>query len=143
MGWSHFVASHETGFTSVYIVKDVMLTLRAHHDSNYHDPEKWGRSWYSGQVSTAFPRKPARSEIRKGYVETRAKFTRNKGSWPAFWMLASDTEPTTATDAGGGEIDVFEFYGDAVTKFSSAPLTGQAKPEGLLNQASSVGRTST
>ncbi|WP_187278568.1 family 16 glycosylhydrolase [Methylobacterium sp. WL64] len=136
-GGAHFVTSHETGFTSVYIIKDGMLTLRAHHEPNYKDPENWGRTWYSGQVSTAFPRRPAASAIRKGYIETRAKFPRNKGSWPAFWVLAGDTEPTVATDAGGVEIDALEFYGDAITKFSSGAIywpgnTGRTAEPGKL-----------
>ena len=136
-GGAHFVTSHETGFTSVYIVKDGTLTLRAHHDPKYKDPENWGRTWYSGQVSTAFPRKPSPSAIRKGYIETRAKFPKNKGSWIGFWMLAGDTEPTTATDAGGVEIDAFEFYGDAISKFSSGAIywpgkTGRPSEPGKL-----------
>lgn len=114
-GGAHFVAAQEIGFASVYIVEDGTLTLRAHFDSHYKDPEGWGRTWYGGQVSTAFPRKLAPSAIRKGYIETRAKFPKNKGSWPGFWMLAGDTEP----DSGGVEIDGLEFYGDAITKFSS------------------------
>lgn len=121
-GGAHFVGAQEIGFSKVYIVKGGTLTLRAHHDAQFKDPEGWGRTWYGGQVSTAFPRKPAPSAIRKGYIETRAKFPRNKGSWPGFWMLAGDTEPTTASDPGGVEIDGFEFYGDAVTKFSSGAI---------------------
>ncbi|GJE40466.1 glycoside hydrolase family 16 protein [Methylobacterium persicinum] len=136
-GGAHFVTSHETGFTSVYIVKDGMLTLRAHHDPNYKDPENWGRTWYSGEVSTAFPRKPSPTAIRKGYIETRAKFPKNKGSWPAFWMLGNDTEPTKATDPGGIEIDALEFYGDSVGFFSSGAIywpgkTGNEAEKGQL-----------
>ena len=136
-GGAHFVGANETGFASVYIVKDGMLTLRAHHDPNYKDPENWGRTWYGGQVSTAFPRQPSPTAIRKGYIETRAKFTKNKGSWPGFWMLSSDTEPTTATDVGGVEVDALEFYGDAVTKFSSGAIywpgkTGRTAEPGQL-----------
>lgn len=121
-GGAHFVARNEIGFTNIYIMKDGTLTLRAHHDPNYKDPENWGRTWYSGEISTAFPRKASPSAIRKGYIETRAKFPKNKGSWPGFWMLAPDTEPTKATDAGGVEIDGVEFYGDAIKKFSSGVI---------------------
>ena len=136
-GGAHFVTAYETGFTSVYIVKDGMLTLRAHYDPEYKDPEKWGRKWYAGQVSTAFPRKPAPSAIRKGYIETRAKFPKNKGSWPGFWMFAGDTEPTSTGDPGGVEVDALEFYGDAATKFSSGAIywpgkTGKAIEPGKL-----------
>lgn len=136
-GGAHFVTAQETGFTSVYIVKDGTLTLRAHYDPKYKDPENWGRTWYGGEVSTAFPHKPAPSAIRKGYIETRAKFPRNKGSWPGFWMLGPDTEPTTAADPGGVEIDGLEFYGDAISKFSSGVIywpgkTGRPSEPGKL-----------
>lgn len=136
-GGAHFVAAQEVGFTSVYIVKDGMLTLRAHHDPTYEDPEKWKRTWYGGQISTAFPRKPSPSAIRTGYIETRAKFPKNKGSWPGFWMLSSDTEPTAATNPGGVEVDALEFYGDAPSKFSSGTVywpgnTGRPRDQGKL-----------
>ncbi len=136
-GGAHFVSAHEVGFTSVYIVKDGMLTLRAHHDPNYVDPENWKRTWYGGQISTAFPRKASPSAIRKGYIETRAKFPKNKGSWPGFWMLSPDTEPTTAKDPGGVEVDALEFYGDAPSKFSSGTVywpgtTGRPRDPGML-----------
>jgi beta-glucanase (GH16 family) len=136
-GGAHFVAAQEIGFASVYIVKNGMLTLRAHNDPHYKDPEGWNRKWYGGQISTAFPRRPAPSAIRKGYIETRAKFPRNKGSWPGFWMLAGDTEYPTSPDPGGVEIDALEFYGDAVNVFSSGVIdwpgkTGRPKETGRL-----------
>ncbi|MCJ2011950.1 family 16 glycosylhydrolase [Methylobacterium sp. J-076] len=118
-GGAHFVGANEVGFAKVYIVKDGMLTLRAHHDPAYKDPEKWGRTWYSGQVSSAFPNKRISAAIRTGYIETRAKFPKNKGSWPGFWMISADTGTPGAKDPGGTEADVFEFYGDAPGKFSS------------------------
>lgn len=136
-GGAHFVSVQDSRFPTVYLVKDGTLTLRAHHDPQFADPEHWGRTWYSGQVSTAFPDKPAPSAIRTGYIETRARFPRNKGSWPGFWMLAPDLEPTTAPDPGGVEIDGFEFYGDAVSKFSSGVIywpgkTGRPSEPGKL-----------
>ena len=117
-GGAHFVGSNEIGFNTIYIVKDGMLTLRAHYDAKYKDPENWGRTWYSGQITSAFPNGRVAASVRKGYIETRAKFPKNKGSWPAFWALASENAVAGVKDPGGTEVDVFEFYGDAPTKLS-------------------------
>ncbi len=37
-----FVSKDEPQFDEVYRVQDGVLRIRAHHDLNYQDPEKWG-----------------------------------------------------------------------------------------------------
>lgn len=47
---------------------------------------------------------------RYGYFECRAKLTRAKGCWPAFWLLSNGNQTGTTPATGGVEIDIFEYF---------------------------------
>jgi beta-glucanase (GH16 family) len=47
---------------------------------------------------------------RYGYFECRAKLTRAKGCWPAFWLLSNGNQTGSTPATGGVEIDIFEYF---------------------------------
>ncbi|MDF3056449.1 MAG: 1,3,4-beta-glycanase [Rariglobus sp.] len=67
--------------------------------------------------------------FKYGYAEGRFKLPPNRGSWPAFWMLANDPslgDPVKA-HAWPPEIDIFEFMGHWKKKFSGAVLVPKSE----------------
>lgn len=71
------------------------------------DPAQWGRELASGILASARVDGSGFS-ARFGYYEARILAPAGKGTWPAFWML--DTESVTKPAEGAGEVDV-ELYG--------------------------------
>ena len=75
-----------------HIVSDGTLKLRAKRESS------GGKSFTSGSI-----RSQSTVAFRYGRCEIRAKLTKQKGTWPAFWLMST---------SGGwpdcGELDVFE-----------------------------------
>ncbi|MCJ2125921.1 family 16 glycosylhydrolase [Methylobacterium sp. J-077] len=115
-GGAHFVGPNEPQFASVYHVGDGVLTITAHHDVAYQDPERWGRKWYSGHLSAGF--RDGRTSVaqRQGYFEARMKFPDVPGAWPGFWLLNvasidQTKQPITV------EEDVVEAYGHDVNSY--------------------------
>ena len=45
-----------------------------------------------------------------GYFECRARLTRTKGIWPAFWLLSRTNKDYSRPETHGAEIDIFEYY---------------------------------
>jgi beta-glucanase (GH16 family) len=45
-----------------------------------------------------------------GYFECKAKLTRVKGIWPAFWLQSSTNIENGSPDKSGAEIDIFEYF---------------------------------
>lgn len=109
-GGAYFVKQDDPRFKSVYHVEDGKLRIRAFHDPNFQDPSRWGRKWYSGQISSAFPGGRVTGAARKGYFVARMKMPDNPGAWSAFWMLNTQSI-NKALGKGAVEIDVVEAYG--------------------------------
>lgn len=88
-----------------FAVKDGVLAIEARKGAD-------GR-WRSGLLSSTDAKGNGFSQ-RYGYFETRMKLPKGPGVWPAFWLAS-------VPGLGDGvEIDVFEYYGVAPSRFSSA-----------------------
>lgn len=109
-GGAYFVKAGDPRFKEVYHLEDGKLRIRAFHDPNFQDPNRWGRKWYSGQISSAFPGGRATGAARKGYFVARMKMPDNPGAWSAFWMLNTQSI-NKSLGKGAVEIDVVEAYG--------------------------------
>ena len=75
-----------------HIVSDGTLKLRAKRESS------GGKSFTSGSI-----RSQGTVAFRYGRCEIRAKLTKQKGTWPAFWLMG-----TSGNWPNCGELDVFE-----------------------------------
>jgi beta-glucanase (GH16 family) len=120
---SYFVTSKPSDaalVSSVYIVADGVLTIRANHNAALRDPMGWNQKWYSGMISTAFPdgRNPS-ALFRQGYVEVRAKMPAGLGVWPAFWALNMRSMKPGGDPKGQIELDGLEYYGSQMTTLYS------------------------
>ena len=107
---SHFMTKDEALSDVFQLPMPSCLRIRAVHDDAYLDPEKWGRKWRSGLLSTAHAdgRKPT-AAFRRGYVEIRAILPLGKGMWPSMWAVSLG--PDGRGNAPNGlEIDGFEAY---------------------------------
>lgn len=109
-GGAYFVKQDDTRFKDVYHLEDGKLRIRAFFDPNFQDPNRWGRKWYSGQISSAFPRGRVIGAARKGYFVARMKMPGNPGAWSGFWMLNTQSINKTL-GKGAVEIDIVEAYG--------------------------------
>jgi beta-glucanase (GH16 family) len=118
---SYFVTSSPEDaklFPDVYIVKDGVLTIRAHFQQDFADPTHWGRKWYSGMIATAFSDgRPPSAAFRMGYVEIRQKFPAGKGVWPANWACNLKSQTAEGDPLGSIEVDGLEAYGVNMTIF--------------------------
>lgn len=109
-GGAYFVKQGDPQFKDVYHIEDGKLRIRAFHDPNFQDPSRWGRKWFSGQISSAFPGSRVTGAARRGYFVARMKMPDNPGAWSAFWMLNTQSI-NKALGKGAVEIDVVEAYG--------------------------------
>ncbi|MGY2051381.1 glycoside hydrolase family 16 protein [Methylobacterium sp. JK268] len=100
----------------VYGVFDGFLRLRARHCPDLQDPRGWGRTWVSGQLSSAFPDGLASGAFRTGHFEARMMLPAGPGAWSSFWLL-DQASIRAGEEAGAVEIDVFEGYGHATTSY--------------------------
>jgi beta-glucanase (GH16 family) len=83
------------------------------------------KSWTSGRLNSK-----DKAEFLYGRIETRLKFDElRNGTWPAFWMLegrireqpiANDNDIVGWPNPGAGEIDVWEWHGNAGNSFITA-----------------------
>jgi beta-glucanase (GH16 family) len=83
------------------------------------------KSWTSGRLNSK-----DKAEFLYGRIETRLKFNElRNGTWPAFWMLegrireqpfANDNDIVGWPNPGAGEIDVWEWHGNAGNSFITA-----------------------
>ncbi len=90
----------------VYIVKNGILTIRAHANLDANGARTG--TWYSGHLQTVNT-KGEGFAIQKGYFEARMKFPSSMGAWPAFWLKhRSKWLDPGATNV---EIDIVEWYG--------------------------------
>jgi beta-glucanase (GH16 family) len=106
------------------------LAFQDEFEGSALDKSKWNESiWYDSSASTndygvsngalkIWPQRDSSGEFRQrilttdgkyyqtyGYFEMEAKLPIGAGSWPAFWLLNSDTP-----DTGSPEIDIMEAY---------------------------------
>ncbi|MBK1825235.1 glycoside hydrolase family 16 protein [Burkholderia sp. 500H] len=72
--------------------------------------------WHSGLIAAADASGNGRG-VRYGYFEARMKLPPGPGTWPAFWLMS--LQPV-ADAAPRVEIDVVEYYGHAVDRYSSS-----------------------
>lgn len=118
---SYFVTSQPSDaalFKRVYIVKDGVLTIRAHYQADFADPTRWKRNWYSGMITTAFSDgRPPSAAFRRGYVEIRQRFPAGKGVWPANWACNLKSQQPGGDPLGTIELDGLEAYGVDMTIF--------------------------
>ncbi|MDR3448535.1 MAG: glycoside hydrolase family 16 protein [Alphaproteobacteria bacterium] len=116
---SYFVTSKPEDaklFPEVYIVRDGVLTIRANYQPDFVDPNKWGRKWYSGMITTAFADgRPPSAAFRRGYVEIRQKLPSGKGVWPANWSCNLKSQSPQGDPLGVVELDGIEAYGVNMT----------------------------
>jgi Ca2+-binding RTX toxin-like protein len=82
--------------------------------------------WQSGYMQTVNAASQGYQQ-QYGYFEMSAKFPAGAGSWPAFWLLSSDTTKTRV------EIDTIEAYGTDL-KGNHAALHFTPGPDGALSQ---------
>ena len=90
----------------VYLVKDGVLTIRAHA---YTD--ELGRrtgNWYSGHLQTVNTMGEGFA-VQEGYFEAKMKFPSSMGAWPAFWL--KPRRKWTNPQATNIEFDILEWYG--------------------------------
>ncbi len=85
------------------------LRIRAVRDPAMADPDHWGRTWWSGHLSTGFPDGTASIALREGYAEIRMMTPSGQGAWPGFWLMDTANILSTRT-YGEVEIDVVEAY---------------------------------
>jgi len=117
-------------FPDVYIVKDGVLTIRANYDPNFVDPNRWGRKWYSGMITTAFSdSRPPSAAFRRGYVEIRQKLPAGRGVWPANWACNLKSQSPEGDPLGVIELDGIEAYGVNMTVFHTTVHHWKAKKE--------------
>ncbi|WNM28401.1 glycoside hydrolase family 16 protein [Demequina capsici] len=72
------------------------------------DPYGWDRTYLGGLMSSARIGSSGFS-AQYGYFEARILAPAGAGTWPAFWML--DTESARLPGQGSGEVDAVELYG--------------------------------
>lgn len=109
---AHFVLANEPEFNQVFTFPmPSFLRIRAIHNDNYVDPEKWNRKFVSGLLCTVKPDGSGPGTFRKGYVEARVLFPIGKGMWPSLWAqnMGMDNAGAGTHVSGGVEIDM-EFY---------------------------------
>ena len=71
--------------------------------------------WRSGLLASAKPNTSGFAQ-RYGYFEARIKLPPGPGTWPGFWLNASQTADSKAP---GVEIDVLEYYGQFADSYHS------------------------
>lgn len=86
--------------------------------------ELWGNYWMGEKrpFSSGLLISDKRFVFQYGYIEGRFKLPKNRGAWPAFWLLPNN--PARSTNEAKNhpwppEIDIFEAFGHAPTKFST------------------------
>lgn len=110
-GGAYFVKKGDPQFSKVYNIVDGSLRISAFFDESFNDPNGWGRKWFSGEISSAFPSGKLSAGTRVGYFTARMKMPANKGAWPGFWLLNLPSIFKKNGDKGAVEIDVVEAYG--------------------------------
>ena len=70
---------------------------------------KQNNAWYSG-VMTSVDNAGQGFSQQYGYFEVTAQLSGDPGTWPSFWLLNTSQKQGVSTN--GGEIDVFEQYGN-------------------------------
>jgi chitinase len=94
-GWGNHELEYYTNSTNNVSVSGGNLALTARNQPNYNGT---GRNYTSGKLVTA-----GKFSQKYGRYEARIKAPSAAGIWPAFWMLADNTNwPST------GEIDILE-----------------------------------
>ena len=91
-----------------------------------------GASYTSARLTTR-----DKGDWRYGRMEMRAKLPAGLGTWPAFWMLASDSDYGTGGWPDTGEIDIMEAVGHEPDRSHSA-IHVQALNHQLGNNPSST-----
>jgi beta-glucanase (GH16 family) len=92
--------------SDVYIVRDGILTIRAHAYADARGVRTG--NWYSGHLQTVNT-KGEGFAVQEGYFEARMKFPTSMGAWPAFWLKhKSKWLDPKATNI---ELDIVEWYG--------------------------------
>lgn len=96
---------HNTSYAQYLMDDDILLEhsllrLRAQRRTLVGDDPPGTYEYTGGWVSTY-----NKFDFTYGYVEVRARFPAGVGTWPAFWMLASD-------NIWGPEFDVAEYFGN-------------------------------
>ncbi|WP_084073397.1 family 16 glycosylhydrolase [Demequina sp. NBRC 110052] len=96
------------GTDSIGTLKEEYLRIKVEPLGTRDDPWGWERQHTGGILSSARVGGSGFS-AQYGYFEARILAPAAAGSWPAFWML--DTESARAPADAAGEIDAVELYG--------------------------------
>ena len=90
-------------------VEDGCLVIEAHKESLD------GRDYTSGRINSS-----GKIQFKYGYLEARMMLPKGRGTWPAFWMLG-----TQSVWPACGEIDIMEFVGYQPTTVHGTIHTGK------------------
>jgi beta-glucanase (GH16 family) len=94
-GWGNNELEYFTNTTNNVSVANGALAIKAQYQPNYNGS---GNDYTSGKLVTS-----GKFSQKYGHFEARVKVPSSAGAWPAFWMLADNTNwPAT------GEIDILE-----------------------------------
>jgi len=125
--WGNNELQHYTAFdsTNVY-VQNGLMTITAHRK------DVDGKKYTSARMITK-----NKGDWTYGRVEVRARVPKGKGTWPAIWMLPTDSE--YGRWPASGEIDIMEYvgyqpdtiYGSAHTKSYNHSI-GTQKTSGIF-----------
>ena len=116
-------------------VRDGLLQLKAQREDFTGPTESEDSPAYDPDTTRTLPYTSARlrsrekGDFRYGRVEVRAKLPAGQGTWPAIWMLPTDS--IYGTWAASGEIDIMEAVN--LKAESDAPNTPAGTPESRIH----------
>jgi beta-glucanase (GH16 family) len=119
-------------------VEDGLLHIvaRREYRKGPADPEGRGRALATLPYTSARLRTRHRQEWTFGRFEIRARLPRGQGSWPAIWMLPTDSPH--GTWAASGEIDIMEAVNLGTR--TDAPDVDDGRPETRVHGTLHYGR---
>ena len=101
------------GLDNLSVVDDEYLRLRVAPLENRSDPEGWDRE-HTGAMLSSLHVGGSGFAAQYGYFEARILGAPGRGTWPAFWMLNTESA-TSRGDDSSGEVDAVELYGHNTT----------------------------
>jgi hypothetical protein len=110
---SAIFADPAAGAGTIATIGGEYLRIRAQPRGQYVDPKNWGREHVSGILSSLKVGATGFS-AQYGYFEARMLAPGGTGTWPAFWMLNTESA-ANRTKTESAEVDAVELYGHDTT----------------------------